>query len=68
VADVAVVGAGLNGLAAAWALRRRGCDVVVYEQFELGHTRGSSHGATRIFRLAYPEAHWVRLAQEAFDG
>jgi sarcosine oxidase len=68
VAEVAVVGAGLNGLAAAWALRRAGRDVVVYEQFELGHTRGSSHGATRIFRLAYPEASWVRLAQEALQG
>ena len=30
-------------------------DVVVYEQFELGHARGSSHGRSRIFRLAYPE-------------
>ncbi len=66
--DIAVVGAGLNGLATAWALRRGGHDVVVYEQFELGHTRGSSHGATRIFRLAYPEAEWVRLAQEALEG
>jgi sarcosine oxidase len=68
VGDIAVVGAGLNGLATAWALRRGGHDVVVYEQFELGHTRGSSHGATRIFRLAYPEAKWVRLAQEALEG
>jgi sarcosine oxidase len=67
-APVAVVGAGLNGLAAAWALRRSGHAVVVYEQFGLGHTRGSSHGATRIFRLAYPEAKWVRLAQEALEG
>jgi sarcosine oxidase len=49
-------------------LRRGGHEVVVYEQFELGHTRGSSHGATRIFRLAYPEAEWVRLAQEALVG
>jgi sarcosine oxidase len=68
VADVAVVGAGLNGLATAWALRRAGRDVVVYEQFEVGHTRGSSHGRTRIFRLAYPEEKWVRLAQEALAG
>lgn len=66
--EVAVVGAGVNGLAAAWALRRRGVDVTVYEQFELGHTRGSSHGRTRIFRLAYPETKWVRLAQDALRG
>jgi sarcosine oxidase len=68
VADVAVVGAGLNGLATAWALDRQGVDVVVYEQFELAHTRGSSHGRTRIFRLAYPEETWVRYAQEALEG
>ncbi len=68
MADVAVVGAGVNGLATAWALRRRGIDAVVYEQFELGHTRGSSHGGSRIFRLAYPETQWVRLALEALDG
>ena len=66
--SIAVVGAGVNGLATAWTLRRGGHEVVVYEQFELGHTRGSSHGRTRIFRLAYPETQWVRLAQEALVG
>jgi sarcosine oxidase len=68
VADVAVVGAGVSGLATAHALARGGRDVVVYEQFALGHTRGSSHGRSRIFRLAYPEAKWVRLAIEALAG
>ena len=65
---VAVVGAGVMGCATAWALRARGADVTVHEQFELDHTRGSSHGQTRIFRLAYPEAYWIRFAQEAYDG
>jgi sarcosine oxidase len=65
---VAVVGAGVMGCAAAWALAARGADVVVYEQFELDHARGSSHGRTRIFRLAYPEAEWVELATEALAG
>ena len=68
MADVAVVGAGVMGLATAHALQRAGCDAVVYEQFEAGHARGSSHGRSRIFRLAYPEPHWVRLAQEALAG
>jgi sarcosine oxidase len=63
--DVAVVGAGIMGLAAAHALAREGRDVVVYEQFGPGHDRGSSHGRSRIFRLAYPDPAWVRLAQEA---
>jgi sarcosine oxidase len=67
-AEVAVVGAGVNGLAAAHALVGAGREVVVYEQFELGHNRGSSHGATRIFRLAYPEEKWIRLGIEALEG
>jgi sarcosine oxidase len=65
---VAVVGAGVMGGAAAWALRERGAEVEVYEQFELDNTRGSSHGRTRVFRVAYPDVYWVRLAQEAYAG
>jgi sarcosine oxidase len=56
------------GAATAWALAERGAAVTLYEQHEPGHTRGSSHGRTRIFRLAYPEAHWVVLAEEALEG
>jgi sarcosine oxidase len=67
-AEVAVVGAGVNGLAAAWALARQGRDVLVLEQFPFGHARGSSHGTSRIFRLSYPETDWVRLAEEAYGG
>jgi sarcosine oxidase len=63
--EVVIVGGGMAGLAAAHVLRGRGRDVVVLEQFHAGHARGSSHGATRIFRLAYPDPDWVRLAQEA---
>jgi sarcosine oxidase len=62
---VAVIGAGVMGLATGWALKRRGHEPVVYEQFEVGHPHGSSHGRSRIFRLAYPEDDYVRLAQEA---
>ena len=65
---VAVVGAGVMGCATAWALSERGVEVTVHEQFGLDHERGSSHGRTRIFRLAYPEMEWVRFAQEAYAG
>jgi sarcosine oxidase len=68
VAHVAVVGAGIMGSATAYALARDGRDVTLYEQFEVGHTRGSSHGRSRIVRLAYPEVEFVELAQESFDG
>jgi len=63
--DVVVVGAGVMGLASAWAFRRAGRDVSVLEQFEVGHNRGSSHGASRIFRFAYDETEWIELAQQA---
>jgi sarcosine oxidase len=66
--EIVVVGAGIMGLATAHELVRQGREVVVLEQFSLGHTRGSSHGATRIFRLAYPEPEWVRLAEKALAG
>ncbi len=56
------------GAAAAWQLARRGADVVVHEQFEADHARGSSHGRSRIVRLSYPEPEWVRFAAQARDG
>ncbi|HVM69436.1 MAG TPA: N-methyl-L-tryptophan oxidase [Gaiellaceae bacterium] len=63
--EVAVVGAGVAGAAAAHALAREGRAVLLLERFAVGHDRGSSHGSSRIFRLSYPETGWVRLAQEA---
>ena len=65
MARIAVIGGGVMGLATGWALARRGHEPVVYEQLEVGNPRGSSHGRSRIFRLAYAEDHYVRLAQEA---
>jgi sarcosine oxidase len=56
------------GVATARALGREGRDVTLFEQFELGHTKGSSHGRSRIVRLAYPEVEFVELAKEAFAG
>jgi sarcosine oxidase len=63
--DVAVVGAGVIGSATARALGARGVSAVLLEQFGPGHARGSSHGATRIFRLAYPDPGYVRMAVAA---
>jgi sarcosine oxidase len=65
--DVAVVGGGLMGAAAAWAAARRGLSVAVHEQFEPGHTRGSSHGSARIVRRGYSDALYTRLSGEAFE-
>jgi sarcosine oxidase len=66
--DAVVIGAGVAGSAAARSLAARGASCVVLEQFDVGHTRGSSHGPTRLFRFAYPEPDYVRLAQQALES
>ncbi|HEX3607404.1 MAG TPA: FAD-dependent oxidoreductase [Candidatus Dormibacteraeota bacterium] len=63
--DVAVVGTGVMGAAAGWWLARAGAAVTLFERFATGHAHGSSHGPSRIFRLSYPDAEHVRMAQEA---
>ncbi|MCZ7574048.1 MAG: N-methyl-L-tryptophan oxidase [Ardenticatenaceae bacterium] len=60
--DTIVLGAGAMGSAAAYHLARDGQRVLLLEQFEIAHTRGSSHGESRIFRYAYPNAAYARLA------
>jgi sarcosine oxidase len=63
--DVAVIGLGLAGSAAAWALNGRGRSVTAFEAFALGHQRGSSHGLSRIFRHAYLDPFYVDLTGRA---
>src|SRR5712691_7310453 len=53
--DVVVCGLGATGSAALFHLARRGVRVLGLERFTPGHDRGSSHGATRIFRVGYFE-------------
>lgn len=63
--DVVVIGAGIMGASTARALGERGVDAALVEQFPIGHTRGSSHGPVRIFRLSYPHADYTRMAIRA---
>lgn len=65
--DVVVIGAGVMGAATARALARSGVSVTLLEQFHVGHTRGSSHGRSRIFRLSYPDPMYVVMAQESLS-
>ena len=60
---VAVVGAGIVGLATAYELTRRGTRVTVYERGEPG--AGQSGGESRIFRHAHDDPRLVALAVEA---
>lgn len=64
---IAVIGLGAIGSAALLALARRGVRALGIEQFALGHDRGSSHGPTRVIRLAHFEnAVYVPLMRRAY--
>ncbi|WP_423462275.1 N-methyl-L-tryptophan oxidase [Promicromonospora sp. MS192] len=53
--DVVVVGLGGFGSAALWRLAERGVSVAGIDRFDVGHDLGSSHGVTRLFRVACME-------------
>ncbi|TMW68522.1 hypothetical protein Poli38472_005990 [Pythium oligandrum] len=61
VYDVVVVGAGLMGSSAAYHATLRGKRVLLLEQFEFLHSQGSSHGPSRIFRVAYSDATYTKM-------
>ena len=66
--DVIVIGAGAMGSATAFELATRGKRVLLLEQFGVAHERGSSHGLTRIIRLAYFEhPSYVPLLRRAYE-
>ena len=65
--DVIVIGMGGWGSAALWQLARRGINVCGIEQFAIGHDRGSSHGDSRIIRMAYfAHPDYVPLLRRAY--
>jgi sarcosine oxidase len=62
-----VIGAGIAGAAAAWKLAVRGEQVTVLERTTPANRLGSSHGSARIFRYAYTDPLYARLAIEALS-
>ncbi|MGF9660543.1 FAD-dependent oxidoreductase [Arthrobacter crystallopoietes] len=54
-ADVVVVGLGGWGTNALWRLAKRGVSVIGIEARSTAHDQGSSHGITRLFRVACRE-------------
>lgn len=66
--DVIVIGVGGMGSAALYELAKRGQRVLGLERYDIPHTMGSSHGLTRIIRLAYMEdPAYVPLLRRAYE-
>ena len=66
--DAIVLGLGGMGSASAFHLARRGWRVLGLERFDVLHPFGSSHGLTRIIRLAYSEdPSYVPLLRRAYE-
>ncbi|MCV0404404.1 MAG: N-methyl-L-tryptophan oxidase [Chloroflexi bacterium] len=66
--DTIVIGLGGMGSASAYHLARRGRSVLGLEQHDLLHRYGSSHGLTRIIRLAYHEhPSYVPLLRRSYE-
>lgn len=66
-AEIVVLGTGGVGSACLFQLARRGVSALGIDAFPPGHSRGSSHGDTRIIRQAYFEhPSYVPLIQRAY--
>lgn len=66
--DVIVIGVGAMGSATVYHLARRGRKVLGLERYNIPHEMGSSHGITRIIRLAYYEhPSYVPLLRRAYE-
>jgi sarcosine oxidase len=65
--DLVVVGAGGVGSAAAYHASRAGRRVLLLEQFSVGHTRGSSHGGSRIIRYTHDSTDYAAQMPATFQ-
>ena len=66
--DAIVIGLGGMGSATLYQLAQRGKRALGIEQFGIAHELGSSHGLTRIIRLAYHEhPSYVPLMRRAYE-
>src|SRR5262245_14705744 len=63
--DVAIVGAGVMGGAAACELARDGAKVALIDQCVLPNPRAASIDHSKVFRFAYPDPLYVTLAVDS---
>uniref|UniRef100_A0A8C5E0L6 Peroxisomal sarcosine oxidase n=1 Tax=Gouania willdenowi TaxID=441366 RepID=A0A8C5E0L6_GOUWI len=65
--DCIVIGAGVQGSFTAYQLAKKNKRTLLLEQFVLPHTRGSSHGQTRIIRKAYEQDFYTIMMDECYQ-
>ncbi|KAL7399989.1 hypothetical protein ABVT39_004952 [Epinephelus coioides] len=65
--DCIVIGAGVQGSFTAYQLAKKNQRTLLLEQFVLPHTRGSSHGQTRIIRKAYEQDFYTHMMEECYE-
>ncbi|RKU27060.1 N-methyl-L-tryptophan oxidase [Candidatus Poribacteria bacterium] len=65
--DTIIIGAGGMGSAATYHLAKSGADILTLDQFQRGHTHGSSHGDNRIIRFFYDKHFYTELMKTAYD-
>jgi len=67
--DAIVIGCGIMGASVSYNLAKRGLRVLTLERYGVNHQFGSSHGETRIIRLAYYEdPRYVPLLRRAYES
>ncbi|XP_003797180.1 peroxisomal sarcosine oxidase [Otolemur garnettii] len=64
--DAIVLGAGIQGCFTAYHLAKHRKQVLLLEQFFLPHSRGSSHGQSRIIRKAYADDFYTQMMDECY--
>jgi glycine/D-amino acid oxidase-like deaminating enzyme len=66
---IGIVGAGIMGLSAAWALMKRGHAVSVFEQYAIPNPLGSSVDQHRLIRYPYgSDIGYTRMIDAAFGA
>jgi len=65
--DVAIVGTGVMGAAAACELAREGARVAMIDQSPLPNPRAASVDHSKVFRFAYPDPLYVKLAVDSLN-
>jgi sarcosine oxidase len=63
-----VLGAGAMGCATTYHLAKAGEEVLLVEQFDTLHNKGSSHGVARITRHSYADLAYAKLMVPAFTA